>query len=238
VYEEYEKISPIGEKFKDLYESLEYAIFVPYAIIAAVMVIYLILVIIIPATRVTQAFGWVVAVIAILSYLASAVFIIYNHAMTILDGKFGESEFYMYLAAFALDVVSFFFILSVLMTYCMIKREERWDRLEILEAEAELEEKEAERHAIYEPPEPSAHLYERVIPDIEEIKEHEAAFSDDYERYLRPEKTPVAEAPAKSAETVVANRAGRKSSNTGSGKGEPAKEKTSVASRNRRAKKK
>jgi hypothetical protein len=71
---EYEKISPISEKFKDLYESLEYAIFVPYAAIAAFTSLYIILVLALPAFRVTQAFGWVTAVVAILSYLASAVF--------------------------------------------------------------------------------------------------------------------------------------------------------------------
>jgi hypothetical protein len=177
-YEEYGKISPIGEKFKDLYESLEYAVFVPYAAIAAITALYLIFVIALPAFRVTQAIGWVAAVAAILSDLGSAVFIVDNHTMTILDGKFGASEFYTYLVAFALDVASYFFMISVLMTYCMIKREERWDRLELLAMEAELEEDEAKKEAVYTPPAPSAHLNERVIPDIEELKEHEITFSD------------------------------------------------------------
>jgi hypothetical protein len=188
---EYEKISPVSEKFKDLYESLEYAIFVPYATIAAFTSLYIILVIALPAFRVTQAFGWVTAVVAILSYLASAVFIVYNHTMTILEGKFGEGEFYIYLVTFALDVASYFFIISVLMTYCMIKREERWDRLEALEMAAELEEEESEKQAVYEPPAPSAHLGERVIPDIEDLKEHETTFFDDfgdYKGYPRAER--------------------------------------------------
>jgi hypothetical protein len=200
-YAEYEKISPISEKFKDLYESLEYAIFVPYAALAAFTALYLIFVITLPAFRVTQAFGWVTSVMAILSYLASAVFIIYNHTMTILEGTFGEGEFYIYLVAFALDVTSYFFMLSVLMTYSMIKREERWDRLEALElareAAAAAIEEEAEERAIYEPPAPSAHpgervipaaevLKERVIPDIEDMREHETSFFDDYERYRQP----------------------------------------------------
>jgi hypothetical protein len=68
--------------------------------------------------------------VAILSYLGSALFIVYNHTMTILEGSFGASDFYTYLAVFALDVVSYFVLLSVLMTYCTIKREERWDWLE------------------------------------------------------------------------------------------------------------
>jgi hypothetical protein len=182
-YTEYDKISPIKEKFKDLYESLEYAIFVPYAAIAAVTALYIILVIALPAFRVTQAFGWVTSVVAILSYLVSVVFIVYNHTMTILDGGFGESEFYTYLLAFALDVVSYFFMISVLMTYCTIKREERWDVLEALALAAEREEDEAEARAIREPAAPSAHLSERVIPDIEELKEHEITSSYDFEEF-------------------------------------------------------
>jgi hypothetical protein len=59
----------------------------------------------------------------------------------------------------------------------MIKREERWDRLEAielaLERAAEIEEEEAEERAFYEPPAPSAYLGERVIPDIEDLREHE-----------------------------------------------------------------
>jgi hypothetical protein len=201
-YAEYDKISPIKEKFNDLYESLEYAIFVPYAAIAAATALYIVLIIVLPAFRVTQAFGWVTSVVAILSYLVTVVFIVYNHAMTILDGGFGEGEFYTYLVAFALDVVSYFFMLSVLMTYCTIKREERWDVLEALAMEAEREEDEAERTAIHEPAAPSAHLGERVIPDIEDLKEHEGTFSYGYDGYrsaggphsgfgLEPE-TPVA----------------------------------------------
>jgi hypothetical protein len=182
-YAEYEKISPIKEKFQDLYESLEYAIFVPYAAIAAATALYIVLVIALPAFRVTQAFGWLTSVVAILSYLVSVVFIVYNHTMTILDGGFGESEFYTYLLAFGLDVVSYFFMISVLMTYCTIKREERWDVLEALAMEAEREEDEAEAKAVREPPAPSAHLSERVIPDIEELKEHEVTSSYDFEGY-------------------------------------------------------
>ncbi|MDR1495718.1 MAG: hypothetical protein LBS67_02195 [Clostridiales Family XIII bacterium] len=240
LYTEYEKISPIQEKFKDIYESLEYAIFVPYAAIAAITAFYLILVIALPAFRVAQAFGWVAAVVAILSYLCSAVFIVYNHTMTILDGNFGEVEFYIYLVAFALDVVSYFFVLSVLMTYCTIKREERWDRLESLALKAEYEEEEdEEEEEIYEPPAPSVYLNERIIPDIEELKEHEVYVAEDYENYRRVVESPVSagsddmtpaeeksadksamsadapsevETPARSKETVVANRAGRNSS--------------------------
>jgi hypothetical protein len=144
---EYEKISPIKEKFKDIYDSLEYAIFVPFAAIAAFTALYLIFIIALPASRITQAIGWVVAVVAILSYLGSVIFIIYNHTMTILDGSFGESRFYTYLVVFALDVVSYFFMISVLMTYCTIKREERWDRLEAIALRAE---KEAEERAVRE----------------------------------------------------------------------------------------
>jgi hypothetical protein len=182
-YAEYEKIAPIEEKFRDLYESLEYAIFVPYAAIAAVTALYMVLVIALPAFRVTQAFGWLTSVVAIMSYLVSVVFIVYNHTMTILDGGFGESEFYTYLLAFALDVVSYFFMISVLMTYCTIKREERWDVLEALAMEAEREENQAEATAVREPAAPSAHLGERVIPDIEELKEHEVTSSYDFEEF-------------------------------------------------------
>ncbi|MDR2163864.1 MAG: hypothetical protein LBO70_08050 [Clostridiales Family XIII bacterium] len=185
IYVEYEKVSPIGEKFKDLYDSIEYAIFIPYAALAAITAIYLLLVIILPSLRITQGFGWVTAIIAVLSYLGSAIFIIYNHTITILNGKFGEGDFYMYLVAFALDVVSYFFMLSVLMTYCMIKREERWDRLESLEMEAELIEEETEIHEIYEPPTVSTYLERRVIPDIEDLKEHEVPTAEDYDRYRR-----------------------------------------------------
>ncbi|MDR3224870.1 MAG: hypothetical protein LBT52_01070 [Clostridiales Family XIII bacterium] len=188
-YVEYEKISPIKEKFKDLYESLEYAIFVPYAAIAAITALYIFLVIILPAFRITQAFGWVAAVVAVLSYLVTAVFIVYDHTMTILEGAFGESDFYTYLAVFALDVVSYFFLISVLMTYCTIKREERWDKLEALamEAEAETETYDVEEEAIYENQSPalSAYLRERVIPDIEDLKEHEVLYVDGYETYRR-----------------------------------------------------
>jgi hypothetical protein len=182
-YSEYDKISPIKEKFQDLYESLEYAIFVPYAAIAAITALYMILIIVLPASRVTQVFGWVASVVAILSYLGSVVFIVYNHTMTILDGGFGESEFYTYLFAFALDVVSYFFMISVLMTYCTIKREERWDVLEALAMAAEREENDAEAMAIRESAAPSAHLGERVIPDVEELKEHEVTSPYDYEGY-------------------------------------------------------
>jgi hypothetical protein len=138
-YVEYKKLSPIEEKFDDIYESLNAAIFIPYAAIAAITALYLVFVIVLPALRVTQVVGWATSVVAILSYLGSALFIIYNHAMSIFGGQFGESEFYTYLVAFSLDVVSYFFMLSVLMTYCTIKREERWDRLESL-VMAELDE--------------------------------------------------------------------------------------------------
>jgi uncharacterized integral membrane protein len=189
-YTEYRKISPISEKFKDLYESLEYAIFVPYAAIAAATALYILFVIVLPAFRITQAMGWAVSVVAILAYLVSAVFIVYNHTMTILDGSFGQSEFYTYLIAFVLDVVSYFFMLSVLMTYCTIKREERWDVLEALAMQAEQEEDQAETRAIREPAEPvspaapAAQISERVIPDIEDLKEHEGTFTCDYGEYL------------------------------------------------------
>jgi hypothetical protein len=183
MYVEYDKISPVKEKFQDLYESLEYAIFVPYAAIAAATALYLAFVIALPAYRVTQVFGWVASVVAILSYLASVVFIVYNHTMTILDGGFGESEFYTYLLAFALDVVSYFFMISVLMTYCTIKREERWDVLEALAMEAEREENEAAAMAQRAPAARSAHLGGRVIPDVEELKKHEVSSPYGYADY-------------------------------------------------------
>jgi hypothetical protein len=250
-YAEYQKISPVSEKFQDLYESLGYAIFVPYAAIAAITALYIAFVIALPAFRFTQAFGWVTSVVAILSYLVTAVFIVYNHTMTILDGAFGASEFYTYLAAFALDVVSYFFMLSVLMTYCTIKREERWDRLEALAMEAEMEEDAAMAHAAREPAAPSAHIGERVIPDIgervipdiEELKEHEGTFAYGYEEYngaegppaglgLEPARAaaPEEEAPAAPEAPVVdekkkpamAGRRGLKGRRTGPGPAPPA----------------
>jgi hypothetical protein len=237
-YVEYGKISPVGEKFKDIYESLEYAIFVPYAAIAFVTALYVILVIAVPWFRGTQVFGWATAVVAILSYLASAVFIVYNHTMTILEGAFGTSDFYTYLAVFALDVVSYFFLLSVLMTYCTIKREERWDRLEAYAMETELEEMEEEEIILYEAPARESPLLSRVIPDIEDLKEHEATYTGEFELYRQaaeeaPEPEPEPEPEADGGEpagdernagdppqasagdetpTVVANRAQRNTS--------------------------
>jgi hypothetical protein len=78
------------------------------------------------------------------------------------------------------------------MTYCTIKREERWDMLEALAMEAEREEDEAEKHAIREPAALSAHLGDRVIPDIEELKEHEGIFVDGYRESIYKDGTATA----------------------------------------------
>jgi hypothetical protein len=241
-YVEYGKISPIGEKFKDLYESLEYAIFVPYAAIAGVTAVYMALVIAVPWFRGTQVFGWVTAVMAILSYLASAVFIVYNHTMTILEGAFGTSDFYTYLVVFALDVVSYFFMISVLMTYCTIKREERWDRLEALAMETEIEEMEADEQAAYKGRQPAELLFERIIPDIEDLKEHEATYTGEYELYRQAaEKKPAPEpepepddgkpGPEPGPEPVIANRAQRKTSDSGQKRGGKRRKKRSSSNR-------
>ncbi|MDR0596151.1 MAG: hypothetical protein LBG50_01255 [Clostridiales Family XIII bacterium] len=136
-YAEYEKITPIGEKFGDLYESLEYAVFLPYFAVAVFTALYIVFVLVIPAFRLTQAVGWAACIVAILSYFASAMFIAYNHTMSILAGSFGESDFYTYIVVFVLDVATYFLMLSVFMTYCTIKREERWDRLEAMAIEDE-----------------------------------------------------------------------------------------------------
>jgi hypothetical protein len=173
---EYNKVAPIKEKFEDLYSSVDYAIYLPYMTLALFMAVWLIVVAAIPQFRVTQVLGWVAVVIGILCYLVAGIFVIYEHGMAILDGSFGRNAFFMYLICFAFDVVSYFFLMSVVMTYCTIKREERWDALEAMEAEAMIEEDVAARRArvAWEP------LPDRVIPDIEELKEHEIPYADAY----------------------------------------------------------
>lgn len=197
-YGEYEKITPISEKFKDLYGSLEYAVFIPYLALAVFTAVYIVLVLAIPALRLTQAFGWVTCIVAILSYLAAMLSVIYRHGMTILEGSFGESDFYIYLVVFGLDVVSYFFMLSVYMTYCTIKREERWDMIEAMAMEEGIYDDEfyVDAEVDYigddEPFEAAAfggrrsaagYLRDRVIPDIEDLKEHEMPWLDEYDAY-------------------------------------------------------
>ncbi|MDR1953421.1 MAG: hypothetical protein LBQ21_02945 [Clostridiales Family XIII bacterium] len=122
---EVQKILPIEEKFKDIYVTLDNAIYLPFAVAYVILVVYYFFVLRFPASSVTRGIGIITVVISIGLYAANGVYTAYMQLMDVLDGSFGAMSFLLYLVCFALDTATYFLMLSILMTYCTMRREAR-----------------------------------------------------------------------------------------------------------------
>jgi hypothetical protein len=122
---EIQRLMPFKEKFKDIYVSLDNAIYIPFAVTYLILVVYYCLVLLLPARLVTKGAGIGVMVISIGCYVARGVYIAYLQMMDVLGGSFGAESFLLYLVCFALDAATYFLALSILMTHCATRREAR-----------------------------------------------------------------------------------------------------------------
>jgi hypothetical protein len=122
---EIQKIIPLKEKFKDIYASLDNAIYIPFIIAYICLGLYYCLVIAFPSGLVTKGVGIFTMVISIGLYVAIGVYAAYVQTMNILDGTFGAWHFILYLVCLGLDAATYFLILSILMSYCAMCRDER-----------------------------------------------------------------------------------------------------------------
>jgi hypothetical protein len=138
---EIRKVTPFAEKFKDIYASLDNAIYIPFAVTYLILVVYYCLVLFLPEGRVTRVVGIATAVISIGLYAANGIYTAYLQTMDVFSGLFGAASFFLYLVCFALDAATYFLMLSILMTYCTMRREARAeDSGAGIDHEAEVEE--------------------------------------------------------------------------------------------------
>jgi hypothetical protein len=121
------KILPFDESFGNIYAVVDHIIYVPFIVCYLVLSVYYVLVIALPQLLGTRAVGVLAMIIAITFYLLDMLYVIYLHGMGLLNGSFGVSSFILYLVCFALDVATFFLMLSVLMSYCAMQRERLLD---------------------------------------------------------------------------------------------------------------
>ncbi|MDR0356826.1 MAG: hypothetical protein LBH63_00385 [Clostridiales Family XIII bacterium] len=132
---ELRKIFPVAEKFKDVYTALDNAIYVPFVIAHLCLAVYYCLVLFLPASFATKGFGIFTMIVSIALYTACGVYIAYLQAMDVLNGSFGTGHFILYLVCFGLDAATYFLMLSVLMTYCLMCRELRTPRVAALDGD-------------------------------------------------------------------------------------------------------
>jgi hypothetical protein len=118
-------LKPIGRAILDVDVALDYAVYAPFALLGFVVVLYLLLVMLLPSTLGTRIVGILTVLICGLCYIVYAAFIIYNHMMSMLGGSFTTVQFGIYMICFACDAVTFFFMMSVYMTFCNIRREDK-----------------------------------------------------------------------------------------------------------------
>jgi hypothetical protein len=103
-------------------------IYIPFIIAYVCLTIYYCFVILQPGSLFTKGMGVFTTVISIGLYVASGVYAAYMHMMDVLDGSFGTWSFILYLVCFALDAATYFLMLSLLMTYSAMCRQERMPR--------------------------------------------------------------------------------------------------------------
>ncbi|MDR1067935.1 MAG: DUF485 domain-containing protein [Clostridiales Family XIII bacterium] len=129
VYLDWKEATPLSEKFENLYSAVDNIIYIPFIICFAVFVIYMIAVIVKPDSMATKVIGSITMVISICFYVIFGVYVIYLQAMSALDGSFGFKHFILYLICFGLDVASFFLMLSLIMSFSAMRREDLlWER--------------------------------------------------------------------------------------------------------------
>jgi len=73
---------------------------------------------------VAKVIGSITMVISICFYVVFGMYVIYLQALSALGGSFGFSHFVLYLVCFALDTTTFFLMLSLIMSFCAMGREE------------------------------------------------------------------------------------------------------------------
>ncbi|MDR0817490.1 MAG: hypothetical protein LBN35_02490 [Clostridiales Family XIII bacterium] len=122
---EVQLLKPIGRDLFDINVALDYAVYVPFAVSGFITAFYMLLVVLLPASLGTRIVGIFTVLISGVCYIVYAGFIIYDHMMYMLGGSFTTTQFGIYLVCFGCDAVTFYFMLSVLMTFCAIRREDR-----------------------------------------------------------------------------------------------------------------
>jgi hypothetical protein len=135
---EIQKILPLKEKFRDIYVALDNAIYVPFVIAYTCLTLYYFLVMLFPSRLVAKGVGVLTAVLSIALYVICGVYAAYLQVMSVLGGGFGTWEFLLYIACFALDVATYFLMLSILMTHCAMHRDIFLRRREIASGNAAL----------------------------------------------------------------------------------------------------
>jgi hypothetical protein len=124
IFLDFRQATPINEKFKDIYSSLDHAIFIPFILCFAMLVIYMVVVIIKIDNAAAKIFGSITMVVSTCFYVMFGIYVIYLQVLSALGGSFGMKHFILYLVCFALDVTTFFLMLSLLMSFCAMGREE------------------------------------------------------------------------------------------------------------------
>jgi hypothetical protein len=154
VFLDWKQATPFSEKFKDIYSSLDHAIYIPFILCFVIFIIYMASAIIKIDSIVTKVIGSVTMVVSICFYVMFGIYVIYLQALSALGGSFGLKHFILYLVCFALDVTTFFLMLSMLMSFCAMSREELL-RAKYVKRNREFntlrrEEADAEKVSIYE----------------------------------------------------------------------------------------
>ena len=122
---ETQKLKEVGSAIFDVDRGIDFVVYIPFAACGYLLTLYLLLVMFVPASIFTRLISYLCVIVGIILYSAYAAFIVYSQMMSVLGTSFSKMTSALYLACFASDVVAYFFMLSVLMTWCAIKREER-----------------------------------------------------------------------------------------------------------------
>lgn len=123
-YLDFLQATPFSEKFSDMYTALDHIIFIPFLLCFIMLIIYMFCAILRPESMATKAIGTITMIVGICFYVVFGIYVIYLQAMNALGGSFGLSHFILYLVCFALDVTTFFLMLSLIMSFCSMRREE------------------------------------------------------------------------------------------------------------------
>jgi hypothetical protein len=119
---------PFSESFKDIYSGFDNVIYIPFSLHLALTAGYLVLAVMMPESIVTKVAAVITIVVSIIFFIGDAGYHVYIYIMDILGGDFGIIRFGILMGAFALNVITYFLMLSIIMNYCAMYREPIIDR--------------------------------------------------------------------------------------------------------------
>jgi hypothetical protein len=118
------RVFPLSEAFADVYAVAENAVYIPTILAEIFMAAYLVLVIAQPAGLAARIVAVFAMIFNTIYFIANGVLIVFSQAMSLLGGEFGIQKFGFLLFTFALDIITYFLMMSLLMSFCAMKRED------------------------------------------------------------------------------------------------------------------